>query len=221
VFNEHGFHGKVGRLSMDHQEEEPLITCATVQSLGKLPELQRRTQVLIADEVHQFSSDLSLEALQRFENAFFRVGFSATPFRNSAVHRYRVMSGFGPVLTDLNTRQLTERRVLAPATAHFYQVAAPADLSMLSYQEAETEGIATNPHLTESIVRLVRDRIHGGRILLLVKRLQQGDTLARLIPDALWVRGEDSASTRKHIIEQLKSSQEVGFALIGVGRRIV
>jgi len=45
-----------------------------------------------------------------------------------------------------------------------------------------------------------------GRTLILVERISHGDSLQKLIPDALWVAGRDDLETRKDVIEKLQKS---------------
>jgi superfamily II DNA or RNA helicase len=59
--------------------------------------------------------------------------------------------------------------------------------------------------------------IISGRTLILVERIEHGDMLSDLIPQASWVKGEDNSSTRKLVIDQLKHSESaVGIATSGI-----
>jgi len=47
-----------------------------------------------------------------------------------------------------------------------------------------------------------------GRILVLVKRLQHGDELHKLLPNSYWIKGEDDAETREHVIHLLRTTKK-------------
>ncbi len=65
---------------MDHSEPA-LITCATIQSLPKIADRIGDVKALFVDEVHEFASSKSIQSLRLFENAVYRLGFSATPLK--------------------------------------------------------------------------------------------------------------------------------------------
>jgi superfamily II DNA or RNA helicase len=50
--------------------------------MHKLGHLIPQTKALIVDEVHEFTSKKSIELFEQMENAIYRLGFSATPFKH-------------------------------------------------------------------------------------------------------------------------------------------
>ena len=53
--------------------------------------------------------------------------------------------------------------------------------------------------------------------MILVERIQHGDILSSLIPNSLWVKGEDNAETRSEVIKQLNESKKDVVAIATTG----
>ncbi|KAM9959066.1 hypothetical protein ACTFIR_000117 [Dictyostelium discoideum] len=197
----------IGRNSSDFSETG-MITISTVRSTHKIPEHVKNCRVLIVDEVHEFSGPFSEKVFQQFENAYCRLGFSATPFKNEdPVHNHILTSIFGTQLCDITTRELTKNEILSGAIIHFYPINSPIIKfeKGTHFQKIEDKLISENEFLNQSIVKIV-DEIPSGRIMILVKRLSHGDELFKLLPDAYWIKGEDDQETREHVIKKLRKS---------------
>ncbi|KAN0028625.1 hypothetical protein ACTFIV_010471 [Dictyostelium citrinum] len=198
---------KAGRNSSDFSEVG-MITISTVRSAHKIPEHVKNCKVLIVDEVHEFSGPFAEKVFKLFENAYCRLGFSATPFKNEdPVHNHILTSNFGTLLCDITTKELTKINILSGAIIHFYPINAPIIKFEKGshFQNMENELISQNQYLNESIVKIV-DKIESGRIMILVKRISHGDELFKLLPNAYWIKGEDDQETREHVIKKLRES---------------
>lgn len=200
----------VGRVHMDYTEPN-IITCITSQSLHKVADLVPRTKILLVDECHEWASKDSQRHLKLFENTMLRLGFSATPWNEDPVHDLKLKSWIGPELCDVGIDYLREQKILSSCHAHFYRVPVPEDYQNLAdgkektFFGSDTAGIVENEHLQQKIVDIVSN-IKEGRILILVRRLPHGDKLKELIPEAHWIRGEDTHATREFVLQQLRSS---------------
>lgn len=201
----------VGRVHMDYNEPN-IITCITSQSLHKVPELVPRTKILLVDECHEWASKHSQRHLKLFGNTICRLGFSATPWNDDPIHDLKLKSWIGPELCDVGIDYLRDQKILSSCHAHFYRVPVPeeyrneVDNKYKTFFGSDTAGIVENDHLQEKIVDIVSN-IKEGRILILVRRLPHGDRLKELIPDAHWIRGEDTHATREFVLQQLRSSE--------------
>jgi superfamily II DNA or RNA helicase len=101
----------------------------------------------------------------------------------------------------LSTKDLQARNILASAECTFYPVHEP-QIPYHVYIDAVTDGIAHNMVLHEMTCRLVKKL--EGRTLIIVERIPHGDLLHDMIPNSLWVRGQDTIETRKMVIRRLK-----------------
>ena len=203
----------VGRLYGKYKEPN-VITCSTVQSLHKMESLLDKIKVLVVDEIHENMSKQPKKYFNKLKSCSVRAAVSATPFKfggKDMCQKWLVKGYFGPALKaksaggTLTTSHLQERGTLSKSKCVFYPVREP-DLKYEIYMDAVTRGIAENWHLHELISKLAM-RL-SGRTLILVERIAQGDSLASLIPGALWVQGKDDLETRKMVIEKLKSSKD-------------
>ena len=207
----------IGRFYGKYKEPN-YITCATVHkdTLNSLGNLLPKFKVLIVDEVHECMSKVPVSAYRKMKKAYIRLGISATPFKfggKDKVHKYTVKSFFGPVFktktTDsgfLTTAALQDRGILSPSHCTFYPVTKPP-LPYEPYQDAVTLGIAQNFEFLKMIRDLARSR--KGRTLILVERIEQGEHLKQLIPEAHWIQGKDKLEERVKVINDLKSGKNV------------
>jgi superfamily II DNA or RNA helicase len=76
----------------------------------------------------------------------------------------------------------------------------------LIYFDAITEGIAENQEFHQVVANLAKSV--KGRTLIIVERIKQGDYLHDLIPNSVWIRGQDNRKTRKAVRDRLKYEEE-------------
>lgn len=216
-----------GRLYDKHVEPN-IITCATVQSLHKIEPLLSDIKVVIVDEIHEMMSKLPKKYYGKLKNASVRVAVSATWEKfggKDHSQRYSVKGYFGPVLKTtseiavnglVKTKQLQERGTLAKSNCVFYPINEP-ELLYEIYLDAVTQGIAKNIHF-HNVVNKIANKCKG-RTLILVERIEHGDTLHALIKDSIWVTGKDNLDTRKFVIDKLhKNSTEKNVIAIATNK---
>lgn len=216
----------IGRV-YDKYFEPNVFTCATVQSLHKIEPLLPKIKTLIVDEIHDMMSKGPKVFYNKMKSCSVRVAVSATPFKfggTDKCQKYSVKGYFGPVFkTDcdvaekgvIKTKLLQGRGTLSDSNCNFYKINEP-ELMYEIYQDAVTQGIVQNMFFHNVVKRLALKQT--GRTLVLVERLDHGDYLNDMIPDSLWVRGEDNLETRKFVIEKLqKNSSENCIAIATQG----
>lgn len=214
----------VGRLFYPHNEDNNIIV-ATIQScekiLDKLPEIK----CIMVDEIHDMMAKTSKNIYKRLPNCPIRLAFSATPFKygeTDKVQKYFTKGFFGPVFKIkssetgvLTTKDLQKRGRLAKSNCNFIKIKEPK-LDYEVYIDAVQKGIVENHELNKVIADLACVKL-SGRTLILVERIQHGDILASLIPNSLWVKGEDNAETRSEVIRQLNESKNDTVAIATTG----
>lgn len=214
----------VGRL-YGNKKEPNYITCATVQSAHLLKPILPKIKVLIVDEVHEMMSKVPKKIYNNLTNCCIRVGMSATAFKfggKDESQKFEVKGYFGPVfLTDttetgkLTTKELINRNIISSVKCIFFKIKEPK-LPHEIYLNAVTKGIAENNNFHKLVADLVLKL--DGRTLIIVERIEHGDRLQKMIPNSMWIKGEDDLDTRKDVIEKLKYEQEnfVGIATAGI-----
>lgn len=195
----------VGRVSGDYNEPNK-ITCSTIQSMHKLPNPGKVT-ALVVDEVQGFTSSLSTRGIREFKATAWRLGFSATPFKvDDPLQNYKVKSWFGMELCEVTASSLTRKNILAESTSHFYPIHLNEELK--HYDWASVEEIVFNDMGVNQNIATLVNKLPTGRILILVKRISQGDILSKLIPGSYWVKGEDTVETREYVLNQLRHNMK-------------
>ena len=213
----------VGRIWQGYNEPNN-FTVSTVQSLEKAIHLLPEIQVLLVDEIHDMMSAGPKLIYRKLKKCNIRIAVSATPFKydeTDKIQKYYVKGFFGPPFkiksTEsgvVTTRELQDRGRLSKDKCVFYKIKQP-EIKNDIYIDAVTNGIAENSYFHNLIAKICSKL--SGRTLILVERLAHGDTLQKMIPNALWVQGKDNDETRKNVIEQLQKSENcIAIATQGI-----
>lgn len=208
----------IGRFHGTKKELDKSIIISTVQSADQLEKLLPKIEVLIVDEIHEMTTKTAKKVYKKLVNASVRVGLSGTAFKDGdPSQKYDVKGWIGPVVNidctesgKLTTKELQDRDILSQAECSFFVIDKPF-LPYAVYMDAVKYGIAENQYLHEKIVELVGKV--DGRILILVDRIAHGDMLYEMMPNSLWVKGEDTIETRKEVIQKLKYSKDKVVAI--------
>jgi superfamily II DNA or RNA helicase len=166
------------------------------------------------------TNNSGIRAFKKLTGTSIRIAVSATPFKfgeKDHVQKYTVKGYFGPLFEvesgidgKLTTSMLQDRGMLSASICRFY----PIDEPQIPYDiwiDAVTNGIANNFHFHKIVTRLAGKL--DGRTLILVDRIAHGDALNNLIPDSLWVRGQDNEKTREYVIERLQNEKDKVVAI--------
>lgn len=203
----------------DEYKEPNYVMCVTVhpKTFHSIRNLLPKFKVLLVDEVHECASKVPLAAYRKMTSAYIRIGFSATPFRYykkkiDDVHKWTVKSHFGSVFrTDttesgyLTTKDLQSRNILSGSRCFFYPMDKPT-LTYEPFQDAIKLGIEQNFYFHEIVKRLARSC--AGRTLIIVERIEQGEYLSQLMPEASWIQGKNSLKEREPVINALKKGEK-------------
>jgi len=201
----------VGCVSGDFNAQQHHVTISTIQSFHKLSALVPLIEVLLVDEVHQFTSALSVKAFKELSRAVIRLGFSATPWCPDAVRNYQLKSWLGSQLCDIPVDYLKTLGILSPSLCVFHRIQCDSTHKRKGlrnkFAEEEDTWIVTNASFHQKVVDIVTS-IKEGRIMILVSKLEHGDRLHALLEDSYWIRGEDTMDTREHVLTQLIHSSK-------------
>jgi len=207
----------LGRWYGKYKDPNYIMCCTshkkTFESLNKL---LPKFKVLIVDEVHEIMSPVPKRAFKKMKNACVRIGISATPMKEDGkdkCQKFEVKGFFGPVLKTnvtesgiLTTSYLQKRKILSQSICTIYPIDKP-DLVYEPYMDAVTLGIAKNVYFHKIVKKLAKSL--KGRTLILVERIEQGEMLKSLLPEAHWIQGKDDLETRSKMINDLKEGEQV------------
>lgn len=206
----------LGRWYGGHKEPNYVMCCNidpwTFKGIAKMIP---KFKVLFADEVHLCMSEMPRRTYQQMKDAVVRVGFSATPFKFAGKDKeqmFLVKGYFGAILKTkstpsglLTTKELQERGRLSASECIFHHFTEPTNIIHEPYQDAVTLGIAHNIPFHRAIKKLALSL--KGRTLILVERIDQGDYLKQMLPDAHWIRGKTKLTKRAQVFEELREGK--------------
>jgi len=197
------------------------IMLCTVQSVEKILSTHlEEAEVLMIDECHEFSNGkTTLAAIRSFPKALYRIGFTATPPRES-IPRYNLEGALGSVWEVVNTSGLVDSGKLSKPIIQLIDReynASGLDEDM-SYLDVYEEYIIYNEernNIIKEIVNDIRKTNKRSRILILTKSLDHGRTLEELLGgNCEFLQGCDSIGERYNAISRFRGCGESSI-LIG------
>jgi len=194
------------------------IMLTTVNSIEQvLDSHSKEAEVLMVDECHAFAGGTrNLVAIEGFENARYRIGFTATPPIDT-VSKYSLEGALGPVIEAENTKSLIDKNYLSRPIIQIFPVENEEDLSNLSYEKVYEKHITKNPdrnNLILGIINHIKKSNKKARILILTQQLAHAGILNELIENSYKLEGYDHVSTRYDTIKKFLDEKETSV-LIG------
>jgi superfamily II DNA or RNA helicase len=189
-------------------DEKHQVIMATVQSGHKLV---NKYEMLIVDEVHRASGE-------QYQNIImasmfrYRFGFSATPFvgKKDEFRDAKTKAWLGGIIYEVKSEKLIDEEKIADPIIHMVPIAKPIGIDNYKWMPAEKYGIVRNKYRNEVIAKLCQDLT--GQILILVKKIDHGKTLASLIPNAIFLHGVTNVKERAEVVKRFDAGEE--FVLI-------
>lgn len=178
-------------------------TCmvSTIQSVKKVPNLLDY-KCLIVDEIHQGSST----SFQEFFGSIsypYKFGFSATPEGSNDYKFALVRQFFGSIIEEIGAEELMKNEVIAIPDINFIPVECP---QTMDWQSAYEQAIVFNKDRNKKIIELVNQ--HDVPTLILIRIIDHGEELQKLIPDSVFVNGKDtSPKERMRVIEKFEKGE--------------
>ena len=197
------------------------VMLCTVQSIEKILDTHLEdTEVLMVDECHEFGNGkTTLAALRSFPKAVYRLGFTATPPRDS-VPRYNLEGALGSVLEAVDTADLVESGKLTKPLIQLIDRPYNAsgldeDLGYLDVYEEYIVKNETRNNTIKEIVNEIRKTTESARILILTRSLDHGRALENLLGgECEFLEGANSVGERYQAISRFRGCGESSI-LIG------
>ncbi len=183
------------------------IMLSTVQSIEKILDTHLTdAEVLMVDEIHEFSSGGRLEAISSFPNAAYRIGLTATVPKDN-IKKYSIMGAIGEVCEYYTTEELIEQGVIAKPTIKVTKINYSTDLQEEKFRDAYhsvyEEFITNNNIRNNEIKSIVQENAIGdNRVAILVQSVEHGNILNKLIPNSEYISGKDSIKDRYKAINK-------------------
>ena len=174
---------------------------STIQSAKKIPDLTKY-KCIIVDEIHQASST-SFQEFFCSVSYPYKFGFSATPEGANDYKFALIRQFFGSIIEEIGAEELMKNEVIAIPDINFITVECP---QTMDWQSAYEQAIVFNKERNNKIVELVS--LYKVPALILVRIIEHGEELQKLIPDSVFVNGKDtSPKERMNVIRKFEKGE--------------
>jgi superfamily II DNA or RNA helicase len=221
----------VGVYFGDRKELNRTHTICTWQSLNvldkksydnatlSLAEFIEGVAAIIIDEVHQAKAEVLTKLLtQNFSNCAIRWGLTGT-VPKEAWEFQGILASIGPVINQVSAHDLQEKGVLANLQINILQT---NDVQVFRNYQEEYSFLVTDDHRISWMGNKIKEISQTGNTLVLVNRIDTGNKLIELIPDAVFVSGAVKLTDRKEEYDEIKTSSDkiivatYGVAAVGI-----
>ncbi len=184
-----------------------------------LAEFTEGVNAIIIDEVHQAKAEVLTKLLtQNFRNCAIRWGLTGT-VPKEAWEFQGILASIGPVINQVSANDLQNKGVLAQLDI---QVLQTTDVQVFRSYQDEYSFLVTDPTRLTWIANKIKEVSLTGNTLVLINRIDTGNKLNELIPDAVFVSGGMKLDDRKEEYDEIKTSDgkiivaTYGVAAVGI-----
>ena len=221
----------VGVYFGDRKELGRTHTICTWQSLNILDKKSHDTTTLtlaefcedvvavIVDEVHQAKAEVLTKLLtQNFKNCAIRWGLTGTVPKEAWEYQ-GILASIGPVINQVSAHDLQNKGVLAQLNINVLQT---TDVEVFTSFQDEYTFLVTDDRRLEWVANKIKNISSSGNTLVLINRIDTGNKLIALIPDAVFVSGGMKLDDRKEEYDEIKTSDgkiivaTYGVAAVGI-----
>jgi len=206
----------IGKLGDGFKEFDEYIVVATIQTLhaglsGKSQSNRQvihvltEKQLLFVDEAHHLGAD-SFYKVVTASKAYYKFGLTGTPYRSDEAG-IMLRAATGKVIAKISSSDLIQRGVLAKAHVKMFVTNTIKHLGT-NFQEVYENGIVKNDVRNRLIATITNERVAEGKVvLILVKLLEHGRILERLIPGSVFISGQDTSEKREEVMNGIRSKE--------------
>jgi superfamily II DNA or RNA helicase len=221
----------VGVYFGDRKELNKTHTICTWQSLNvldkknydndtmTLAEFCEGVCAIIVDEVHQAKAEVLTKLLtQNFRNCPIRWGLTGTVPKEQWEFQ-GILASIGPVINQVSAHDLQEKGVLAQLNINVLQT---TDVQVFTSFHDEYSFLVTDDNRLQWIASKIAALSATGNTLVLINRIDTGNKLIALIPQAVFVSGGMKLDDRKEEYDEIKTSDDkiilatYGVAAVGI-----
>jgi superfamily II DNA or RNA helicase len=184
-----------------------------------LAEFTAGVAAIIVDEVHQAKAEVLTKLLtQNFNNCAIRWGLTGT-VPKEAFEFQGILASIGPVINQVSAHDLQEKGVLANLQINILQT---TDIQVFRSFQEEYSFLVTDPTRLNWMANKIKELALSGNTLVLINRIDTGNKLIELIPDAVFVSGGMKLDDRKEEYDEIKTSDgkvivaTYGVAAVGI-----
>ena len=179
-------------------KENTHMVC-TIGSIKKIQNIDR-FKILIVDECHRAVANKYQEFLMS-KTFPYKFGFSATPFENDKYKNSLIEQHLGDIIYEIDINNLIEKEVIVKPKIKFIEIKCP---KTIDWPQANLRCIVENNERNKKIIELVDKE---KQTLILIKNIEHGKILNKMIEDSIFVSGVDDVEYRKEIIEDFDNKK--------------
>jgi len=191
------------------------ITVAMLQTVTQprfIPLLQQ-FPVVIADECHHVPSETAYAVLNNCTNAFFRYGFTATPWRDDKADMF-IEAAFAGFVCNVGPSELVESGHLTKPKVMFIETDRVSQWDMLSWQGQYSKCVVENNFRNRLIVDIAAELVKRRKTCLIaVTQIRHGQHLLKLLRAvhpgirAKFIQGENESAEKQKALKQLDNRE--------------
>lgn len=175
---------------------------AILQKKADILNLIKGAEGIIVDEAHHTPARLAKAVCFAAKNARARFGLSASPWRDDG-DDLLIEACFGKRIVDIEATYLINRGFLVRPTIYMPHMRCCLG-SFKTYQNIYSSYIVDNDKRNEVIADYANIcREQKKPTMILVKQIKHGKILNDLLPDAVFIKGEDSTKQRDKAINSI------------------
>lgn len=173
--------------------------------------------LIIWDEVHRIASDMAYSVSMAINMPYYRVGLSASPWRDDGADM-AIEASMGGISYTISASDLIDmgylvkpiiRRVRVPSSVPYYN-------DIRDYARIYNDEIVNNEYRNNIIVKYVKQFASIGMpTLVLVQHIKHGNILKRMISEQFhpidFVSGRDLTVKRKQAIQEMREGKRIAL----------
>lgn len=196
---------KVSDYVFDDEDKWDEKSIENAEKAEKIQKLIQGARGVYFDEAHHVAARICKEVLIAAQNAFWRFGGSATPYRDAG-DEIMIQAMFGAKIVNISASYLIRKDFLIRPYILFEEVDSANDFHSWQkvYSTAIVHNDAFNNHVADTAMHLVN---RGLSTLVLVKQYPHGDYLKERILGSEFVTSRMSGKKRSEKIQDLRTGR--------------
>ena len=168
--------------------------------IKKSTEALQQYKLLLVDECHTIAADQATDVILR-NNAHYRIGFTGTPTGRSDNKDLIIQGLLGRISQYIEVDELVAKGYLAETSTDIYYASWEGDYALLE------QLLIVQNHRRNELIQKILANHKGKTCLVLIRRIEHGELLQKMIPNSVLINGSVDGSTREDVREQVKKGK--------------
>jgi superfamily II DNA or RNA helicase len=192
-------------------------------------EFVKEVECLIADECQHLAADTFKVVFDSAEKAFYRYGFSASPWRTDNMDML-IEAGTASKIVDLSASKLIDQGYLVPPKVYLFDFkhqrkTRKGEPYSVIYQEEVDENADRNHLICNLALKAVQQ---DKSVLIAVTHIEHGEILEKMLqrvyPDAIFIHGSMNTKIRRQVLDDLRAKKRklvIASTVFGEGLDVI